>query len=379
MSKTRNILVFIDWYLPGYKAGGPVQSIANLVERLPFQFWIVTSIFDHASTTPYADIEPNQWHKRRHNENVMYLTGGTSHALIGQIMKEQSFDRIYINSLFSLKFALIPLLSLKLKGFSEKVILAPRGMLKPGALTIKAGKKKWFLKVAKTLRLFNGITWAASNEIEKEEIFSHFGRNCRVRIAPNLSKQPQIRNSIPEKKSGNLLLFSVARVSPEKNILGGIEFLNDTKSGDVTWDIYGTLQNEDYLTSCREAAKTNPRIQINFKGELPPEQIRQMSESYHFMYLPTLGENFGHAIAEAFLNGVPVIISDKTPWQSVESEGAGWALPLDHERFGEVLQGCIDLNNDDYLRLCNGAASYGNKIANDPETISANHRLFEQF
>ena len=30
----KKILIFIDWYLPGYKAGGPVQSVANLVENL---------------------------------------------------------------------------------------------------------------------------------------------------------------------------------------------------------------------------------------------------------------------------------------------------------------------------------------------------------
>jgi len=26
----KKILVFIDWYLPGYKAGGPVRSMANI-------------------------------------------------------------------------------------------------------------------------------------------------------------------------------------------------------------------------------------------------------------------------------------------------------------------------------------------------------------
>ncbi|CAN5434615.1 hypothetical protein BH10BAC1_BH10BAC1_14720 [soil metagenome] len=27
----KKVLIFIDWYLPGYKAGGPRQSVANLV------------------------------------------------------------------------------------------------------------------------------------------------------------------------------------------------------------------------------------------------------------------------------------------------------------------------------------------------------------
>ena len=33
MAKPR-VLVFIDWYAPGYKAGGPVRSLVNLVDHL---------------------------------------------------------------------------------------------------------------------------------------------------------------------------------------------------------------------------------------------------------------------------------------------------------------------------------------------------------
>jgi len=41
----RVILVFVSFYLPGYKAGGPVRSIANIVDHLndEFYFRIVTS------------------------------------------------------------------------------------------------------------------------------------------------------------------------------------------------------------------------------------------------------------------------------------------------------------------------------------------------
>ena len=30
----KKLLVFTDWYLPAYKAGGPVRSIANIVAHL---------------------------------------------------------------------------------------------------------------------------------------------------------------------------------------------------------------------------------------------------------------------------------------------------------------------------------------------------------
>ncbi len=30
--------LFIDWYLPGFRAGGPIQSMANLVAHLSSDF-----------------------------------------------------------------------------------------------------------------------------------------------------------------------------------------------------------------------------------------------------------------------------------------------------------------------------------------------------
>jgi hypothetical protein len=30
----KKILVFVDWYLPGYKAGGQIRSVASMVGHL---------------------------------------------------------------------------------------------------------------------------------------------------------------------------------------------------------------------------------------------------------------------------------------------------------------------------------------------------------
>ncbi|MBI9061941.1 MAG: hypothetical protein JEZ14_08115 [Marinilabiliaceae bacterium] len=45
----KKILIFIDWFLPGYKAGGPVRSMANMVEYLmeEYDFFIVTRNTDY--------------------------------------------------------------------------------------------------------------------------------------------------------------------------------------------------------------------------------------------------------------------------------------------------------------------------------------------
>ena len=49
------ILTFVDYYLPGYKAGGPIRTIANMVSQLggEFEFLIVTRERDFLDTVPY--------------------------------------------------------------------------------------------------------------------------------------------------------------------------------------------------------------------------------------------------------------------------------------------------------------------------------------
>jgi glycosyltransferase involved in cell wall biosynthesis len=59
---------------------------------------------------------------------------------------------------------------------------------------------------------------------------------------------------------------------------------------------------------------------------------------YDLFLLPTRGENFGHAIFDALEVGLPVLISDQTPWRDLERIGAGWSLPLaDPDRFAATI------------------------------------------
>lgn len=371
-------MVFIDWYLPGYKAGGPIQSIANLVSKMPFEFWIVTSLFDHNSDEPYEDIEEATWIKRGENEHVMYFgLGGPSGKALKSIFREQTYSFIYLNSLFSTAYAIKPLWAAKKLGLASKILLAPRGMLKSGALSVKSTKKTAFIRGAKTIGLFSGITWHATNDVEKQEIQSTFGKKAWVKVAPNLPRAIQKRTDTPLKSKGSLSLITVARVSSEKNILGGIQFLSDLDSGHVEWTIYGTLQDQAYLDQCEKAAAKIPHLHLHFKGEIKPTRIPAVLQQHHFFYLPTLGENYGHAIAEALLSSVPVIISDKTPWQKLEEKQAGWAIPLDHTMFNEVLDRCLNMEQETYQLWVNGARDVGLQISNDPSAMEANISLFD--
>ena len=61
MSEKNRILIFIDWFLPAYKAGGPIRSIANLVDHLSesFKFYIITGDRDLGDENSFNDIKLN--------------------------------------------------------------------------------------------------------------------------------------------------------------------------------------------------------------------------------------------------------------------------------------------------------------------------------
>ena len=59
-----DVLICIDWFLPAFKAGGPIQSVSNLVEYLKdeFNFWIFTSNTDIDGTLNREKV--NYWIER---------------------------------------------------------------------------------------------------------------------------------------------------------------------------------------------------------------------------------------------------------------------------------------------------------------------------
>jgi glycosyltransferase involved in cell wall biosynthesis len=378
MHTRKKILVFSDWFLPGFKAGGPIRSLANLVHSLDVDFWIVTRITDHHSTQPYHGFTAGVWTTHRENVQVCYLheTEVTS-QFIKQLIQQQPFDFIYFNSLFSPTFTILPLRIARSMGLAERCVLAPRGMLKPGALSIKANKKKVFLLISRLLGWFKNIRWHATNEQEELEIKQHYGKSSKVFIAPNLASIIASSDSTARKESGQLRLVSIARISAEKGIREALQFLksSDLHSG-VECVFYGTQQDQAYLDECHKLASQIPGATITFPGEIAPEEIPNALEHAHFFYMSTWGENFGHAIAEALQHGKPAIVSDRTPWRNLTAAHAGWDLPLEAKPFADVLRLCHAMSQEEYTTWSKAARAFGSAHANDPKHLKSYYALF---
>lgn len=142
------ILLFVACYLPGYKAGGPVQTIANIVDHLgdDFELWIVTSDRDLGDTSAYPGLSLDQW-VTHGNAHVFYVSPENQTVSgLANVIKNTPHDVLYLNSFFDPVFTLKLLLARFLGKFPRRpVVLAPRGEFSAGALKIKGMKKTAYI------------------------------------------------------------------------------------------------------------------------------------------------------------------------------------------------------------------------------------------
>jgi len=379
LTAKKDILILCDWFLPGYLAGGPIQSIANLTNALidEFNFKIITTDRDFKSNKAYENIKSNEW-TNFENRTVFYVSPeNLNESFLLALIKNTPHDVIYLNSLFSKHFT-INVLKWKVKHkINSTIILAPRGMFSNGALAIKPLKKKLFFIYAKLFGLFNTICFQSTTKQEANEIKLKMGKEVLIKEISNL---PKVANEIKtiEKKTNELNLFSISRISSIKNINYAIEILKEIKTLNVTFDIYGPIEDETYWKSCSENAKALPsNISCKYKGIVTPNEIGHTISQYHALFLPTQNENFGHIIVETLQHGRPVVISDQTPWRNLENELVGFDISLgDKQKFIKAIEKLGVLNQTEFNTTTTYCATYINSKLNIEDIKNEYIKLF---
>jgi len=371
------ILVFSDWFYPGSQAGGPIQSLISMMKFSTDTFYVITRNTDLNSSTPYSSVRSNSWQTSfQENIQVYYLhEDSLDEDFISKIYNEIEPDRIYLNSMWSPKFTLLPLNVSRKNRWSHQVVLAPRGMLKPAAFKQKGTKKKLFLFFAKINRLYANIVWHATSEIEEAEIRLQFP-NAKIRIAPNISNATI--SDLKKELTTPFRILTVGRISPEKGYyeaLDAIRSCNPNKA--VQWDVIGLEENTELVRAMLSAELEFTSINIQMHGHKNQDELKTFYEKAHLFFLPSRGENYGHAIAEALSYGTPVVISDNTPWKNLEAEFAGKATTLNKRNLAESLDFFFNLPKEDYQIWSEGALKYASQHVNSTETLDKNKTLFE--
>lgn len=381
MRSESTILVFVAYYLPGYKAGGPIRSIANMVELLgeEFHFKIVTADRDTSDIIPYPNIKVDDWNRVGKAE-VYYCSPGNNGLMhLKKLITKTDYDILYLNSFFSYSFSIKPLLLHKLGLIPKRpVVLAPRGEFSKGALRIRSFKKHCYIHVMRLLGLCNNVTWQASSNYEKEDICSALGNHAVIRVAKNLpSPIKNLSSKTPETSAGRLKVIFLSRISPKKNLDYALRVLQKVNVP-LTFNIYGVIDDQRYWQACRlEIERLPENIKVKYHGDIPHSQVGPTLQQQDLFLFPTKGENYGHVIYEALTAGVPVLISDQTPWDDIEQHRAGWAFPLNNkEKYVSCIQEYASTDSTTRKRMREGAMKYAKDILTHSGTLEANRNLF---
>lgn len=355
------ILILADWFSPGYKAGGLVTALANLSHAIGdrFELFVMTRDRDLGDSAAYRDITANEW-RTRESARVLYTQDFSFRNLRLQIERVQP-DILYLNSFFSsISVKALVLHKLGLSG-EAPLVIAPRGELSPGALAIKARKKTSYASVALRVGLCDRVWWHASSDREAREIRdfleAHGQKQAPIITASDIppaawgsaASAPACPRRI---KNGAARLIFISRISPKKNLLFALDALRAV-SGAVELDIYGPVDDANYWAECELVIRAlPPNVTVRYLGAVSREDVAPILREHDFFVLPTQSENFGYAILEALVEGCPVLISDQTPWNDLDAQGAGWVIPLDDRgAWARALAECISMDRETHTQM----------------------------
>ena len=333
-------------FFPGQKYGGPPVSVDNFCSLMKeHSCYIVTHNHDLLSTQPYPNVHKG-WNNRG-NCKVLYLCDKKfNKASFEKIITKISPDVLYLQSVF--ERCVLPCLQLA-KKYNVRVLLAPRGELCSGAFNMKKYKKLPYIKLLKLIGLVENVNFQSTSEEETQAIISLFGCSSnRIFRLDNIPSLPQREYQRIEKKAGIARFIFLARIHPKKNLLSAIKYFYHV-SGEVVFDIYGSIEDEAYWKECQEAIKLLPsNVKCEYKGLVSHEQVHAVFSQYDAFLFPTLSENYGHVIVESLIVGTKVIISDQTPWNDVEENNAGFVCPLnDNDGFVKAIMYVVNNTNDE--------------------------------
>ena len=392
-TKKFTILIFNGYYLPGYLGGGPIRSIVNLVASLSdqFNFLIITRDRDLGTVKAYPNIKVDEWIQVG-AARIFYASPSKQTIWsIFQLLSKTKFDLLYLNSFFDFNFSIKPiLLSHLILAHKKRVLLAPRGELSDGALGIKSFKKTIYIFCAKQINLYNSTVFQGSTKCEVEEIINVFNRHennkiksvCDISNLYSLSTEVQknerkIKLSAGALGKNQLKVCFLSRICPKKNLEYAINVLSNVKT-EVEMNIYGPIEDLVYWRKCENRIKSLPKnVSVKYHGSVPHEEVYNTLSGNDIFFLPTLNENFGHVFIEAWGAGIPILISDQTPWRNLISQGIGWDLSLDEPtEFSRILEEVSTFSDSDWNSVREKCFEKVKSLSKSDKTISEYKDLF---
>lgn len=323
------VLILAPYFEPGTRAGGPIRSIAQILDTASqdIRVCVITRDHDYGSPQSYPDLSDRVVSRGRHS--VFYFNKGSvrSWVRLVRLLRSRKFDTVYINSIFDFLLSIMPVLAYRVGLLrSRQLLIAPRGEFNEGALSIRTRKKRAFLSFWRYVLEGADPIWHATSRQEASEISAVIDNPnvIVVEVQTGLPLEPITPE--PEDVRDDTRVVFIGRVSTKKNVALLLRALKRV-SLPISLTIYGPIEEDSYWRHCRGIMRDlPPHIEVEYRGVLDHADVRTTFAKYDAFVFPTRGENFGHIIAESLSASCPVLCSPFTPWSQILENGGGSTL-----------------------------------------------------
>lgn len=228
-------------------------------------------------------------------------------------------------------------------------ILRPLGTLDPADLRKKKQLKQLYAALIERGNLANAAAIHFTSE-QEAKISERFGILTRDLVIPLGVVPPEkvkeegslVRSQLGIPQDLPLVLF-MSRIDQKKGLNLLIPALEKLLMSDCKFHfvLAGTnSQDPDYEEKIKEQiANSALRSHTTITGFISGELKASLLETADLFVLPSYYENFGIAVAEAMVAGIPVVISDQVHiYQQVRDSNSGWVGATEVEDFVQLIK-----------------------------------------
>ena len=342
---TMKILQVAPAYFPAISIGGPIQSSLALATLLQKKHRVT------ALTTPLG-LSAEQAKAVTYHVNAKAPFGGEiiykrfigyphftfspeTHTWLRARIRD--YDLAILHGVWN-----FPFLSAAAACQSNNVpyLVFPHGTLYQETVTMKSAfKKRIFLKLFVNRMLTRASSVVFTTDDEAEKVSAFLGLPLTPAVIPNIVRDDgydrlPARGMLRTRLGINAevqLLLHLGRVAPKKNLPATLQVLHRLRSKGRKVELIVVGGDDEGERGRLEAASRQLQIEnaVHFTGLLSREAIREALADSDLFMLPSLSENFGVAVVESMLAGVPVVISDHVGiGREVGAARAGVVVPL---------------------------------------------------
>lgn len=211
------------------------------------------------------------------------------------------------------------------------LITSPRGSMSKEALQVSEKKKLIFNKLSNQNNMLSSCdAFHATSNKEKNEIRS-LGYKQPIAVIKNGVDIPILKKTNFSKEKTKFLYLG--RIHPIKglDLLIRTWYKIEAQHKNCTLEICGYYEDIEYYNSLKELIKKLGLQNIYFSDKVSGDEKQKKYIENDVFIIPSKSENFALVIAEAMSYGLPVIVSEETPWHIVKKNNYGWVISLNED------------------------------------------------